>query len=81
MIFTQNHKFDPETLSYPANSNTPRKPVIVEDHVWIGARVIVLPGVTIGKGSIVGAGAVVSKNVPPYSVAVGNPARVVKSLI
>jgi maltose O-acetyltransferase len=61
--------------------NTPIKAVIIEDNVWIGARVIILPGVTIGKGSTIGAGAVVSKNIPPYSVAVGNPARVVKSLI
>lgn len=52
--------------------------VVVEDDVWIGAKAIVLENVTIGKGSVVGAGAVVTKNVPPYSIVVGNPAMVVK---
>lgn len=48
------------------------------DDVWIGARAIILQGVTIGRGSIIGAGAVVTKSVPPYAVVVGSPARVVK---
>lgn len=55
------------------------KPVIIEDNVWIGARVCILPGVTIGEGSVIGACAVVPKSVPPYSVVIGNPARVVKT--
>jgi len=46
--------------------------------VWIGSQAIVLPGVTIGNGAIIGAGAVVSKDIPAYAIAVGNPARVVK---
>ena len=50
----------------------------IEDDVWLGAGAIVLDGVTIGKGSVIGAGAVVTKNIPPYSVAVGVPARVIK---
>ena len=54
------------------------QPVIIEDDVWIGARAIILKGVTIGRGAIIGAGAVVSRSVPPYAVAVGSPARVVK---
>ncbi len=53
-------------------------PVILEDNVWVGANCVVLPGVTIGRNSIVGAGSVVTKNIPPYSLAVGNPARVIK---
>lgn len=57
----------------------PSRPVIIEDNVWLGNRVIVLPGVTIGHDAVVGAGAVVTKDVPPRSVAVGNPARVVKT--
>lgn len=81
LIYTQNH--------YTANPNMPMrmqgmteiKPVIIEDDVWIGARVCILPGVTVGKGSILGACAVVARNVPPYSVAVGNPARVVKTRV
>jgi acetyltransferase-like isoleucine patch superfamily enzyme len=52
--------------------------VIIEDDAWIGSRAIILKGVTIGRGSIVAAGAVVTKSVPPYTVAAGVPARVVK---
>lgn len=55
-------------------------PVVIEDDVFIGARAIVLKGVTIGRGAVVGAGAIVSNSVPPFSVVVGNPARVVKTL-
>ncbi len=55
------------------------KPVVIEDDVWIGSRVTILPGVTIGRGSVVGAAAVVTKDVPPYSVVAGNPAKVVKT--
>lgn len=53
-------------------------PVIIEDDVWIGESVCVLPGVTIGKGSIIGSLSVVSKSIPPFSIAVGSPARVIK---
>ncbi len=53
-------------------------PIIVQDDVWIGERVLILSGVTIGQGAIVGAGSVVSKDVPPYAIVVGNPAKVVK---
>lgn len=54
------------------------KKVIIEDNVWLGDNVIVLPGVIIGKGSIIGSNAVVSRSIPPYSIAVGIPARVIK---
>lgn len=54
------------------------KPIVIEDDVWIGAHAIVLPGVTIGRGSVIGAGAVVTNDIPAYSVAVGIPARIVK---
>ena len=50
----------------------------IEDDVWLGVGSTVLDGVTIGKGSVIGAGAVVTKNIPPYSVAVGVPANVIK---
>lgn len=56
------------------------KPIVLEDNVWLGGGVIVLPGVTIGENSVVGAGAVVTKDIPANSIAVGNPARVVRSI-
>ncbi|RDW86607.1 sugar O-acetyltransferase [Aspergillus mulundensis] len=55
-------------------------PVFIEDDCWIGGNVVILPGVRIGRGSTVGAGAVVTKDIPPYSVAVGSPARVKKTI-
>jgi acetyltransferase-like isoleucine patch superfamily enzyme len=53
-------------------------PIVVNDECWIGANVVVTAGVVIGKHSVVAAGSVVTKDVPPYSVVVGNPARVIK---
>ncbi|MEO6287682.1 MAG: acyltransferase [Dyadobacter sp.] len=53
-------------------------PIVIEDDCWIGANTVVTAGVTIGKHSVVAAGAVVTKSIPPFSVAVGNPARVIK---
>lgn len=55
-------------------------PVVIEDNVWIGEFASVLKGVTVGKGSIIGSHCVVTKDVPPYSIVVGNPARVVKTI-
>lgn len=55
------------------------KKVVIEDDSDIGVGAIILPGVVVGKGSIIGAGAVVTKNIPPYSVAVGNPARILRN--
>jgi len=52
---------------------------IIENNVWIGARCVILPGRRIGEGSIVAAGAVVTKDVPPYSIVGGNPAKLIKS--
>lgn len=54
------------------------KKVVINDDVWIGARVIILPGVSVGKGSIIGAGSVVTKDVPPYSIVGGVPAKIIK---
>lgn len=56
------------------------KPVIIEDNVWIGRDVRIMKGVTVGKGSIVALGAIVTKDVPPYTIVAGNPAKVVKYL-
>lgn len=53
--------------------------IIIEDDVWLGYNVTILPGVKIGRGSVIGAGSVVTKNVPPLSIAVGNPAKCIKT--
>jgi len=54
--------------------------VIIEDDIWIGANAVVLPGVTIGHHSVVAAGAVVTKDVPPHSLVAGVPAKVIKQI-
>ncbi len=58
----------------------PSAPVTIEDHVWIGSMVIILPGVSIGHNAAVGAGSVVTKDIPANCLAVGNPARIVRQL-
>jgi len=57
------------------------KPVVIEDKVWIGCKAVILKGVTIGTGAIVAAGSVVTHNVPPHSLAAGNPAVIIKENI
>lgn len=56
------------------------KPVTLEDGVWLGARSLIMPGVTIGRGSVIGTGSVVTHDVPPGCLAAGNPARVIREL-
>ncbi|BCY09529.1 DapH/DapD/GlmU-related protein [Actinoplanes sp. L3-i22] len=56
------------------------EPIVIEDRVWIGSNVVVLPGVRIGYGAVIGAGSVVSRDVPPMTVAVGVPCRVVREI-
>ncbi len=79
LIYTQNHDFSRTDITMDQQGWADEKPVVIEDDVWIGSRVIILPGVTIGKGSVIGASAVVTKSVPPYSVVAGNPAKIVKT--
>jgi maltose O-acetyltransferase len=55
-------------------------PIVIEDNVWLGVRATILKGVRIGRGSVIGAGSVVTTDIPPFSVAFGVPARVVRSL-
>ena len=55
-------------------------PVIIEDHVWIGSKAVILAGVRIGRRSVIGAGSIVTKDIPPRCVAAGNPARVLRHL-
>jgi maltose O-acetyltransferase len=70
------HSLEPEKRQV----KPPSAPIILEENVWLGARVIVLRGVTIGKGSVIGAGSVVTKDIPPGVLAAGSPARVIRKL-
>lgn len=77
-IYTRNHEFDRTDIPMNRQDFTPEKPVFIEDDVWIGARVIILPGVHVGTGAVIGAGAVVTKDVPAFAVVGGNPAHIIK---
>ncbi|MDX2216550.1 MAG: acyltransferase [Oculatellaceae cyanobacterium bins.114] len=75
-IYASNHQFaDPDRKI--RDQGLSRKGIVIEDDCWLGHKVSVLDGVTIGKGSVIGAGAVVTKDIPPYSIAVGVPAKVI----
>lgn len=77
MIVTDSHDMnDPEQRGGERYA----RPVVIEDGVWIGARVTILQGVTLGRGSVIAAGSVVTRDVPPHALAGGIPARVLKTL-
>ena len=76
-ITTENHGINPELGPY-INQQLVSGDVHIKRNVWIGEKVIILPGVTVGEYSIIGAGSIVTKNIPPYSIACGNPAKVIK---
>ena len=69
VIYTSGHKFDRTDIPMMEQGSTDAEPVTIGDDVWIGRRVMIMPGVTIGNGCVIGAGAVVTKDIPPYSVA------------
>lgn len=85
-IFTATHsvylseRMPERTVKGASICDTIAHPVTIEDGVWIGGGAVVLPGVTIGRNSVIGAGSVVTKNVPENSIAVGNPCRVIKKI-
>src|SRR5687767_11685488 len=75
-IWSVNHKYDDPDVPW-LRQGWEFKEVVVEDDAWIGANAFIMPGVTIGKGAIISAGTILSKSVPPYSIAAGNPGRVI----
>lgn len=86
---TRNHPFSPARRKEQARAicsgtvdsyEAGGAPVIIEDNVWLGMNVIVLEGVRIGQGSVVGAGSVVTRDIPPNSFAAGVPARIIRSI-
>lgn len=78
VILTANHGFDALDIPMWEQPFSAPKPVVIEDDVWIGTRVTILPGVRVGTGSIIGAGSVVTHNVEPYSIVGGNPAKLIR---
>lgn len=80
-IYVDKHTFDNPKISIIDQGYEPSRTVVLKKGCWIGANCTILPGVTVGKNSVVGAGSIVTKSVPPRTVAVGNPARVIKKLI
>ncbi len=72
-IYSTNHNYHSQE-AIPYDKTIVRKPVVIEDFVWIGANVTIVPGVTIGEGAIVGMGAVVTRDVAPGTIVGGNPA-------
>ena len=76
-ILTINHAVSPEARLDKANFTSP---VTIEDNVWIVAGAIILPGVSIGKGAVIGAGSVVTKDVPSNTLFAGNPARYIRDI-
>ena len=77
-IVTQNHEISDTEIPMRLQTAEKKKVVICDD-VWIGVNAIILPGVTIGRGSVVAGGAVVTKDVLPYQIVGGNPARVIRT--
>ena len=78
LITSENHSMDPESNMYYMDQKLTCAAVHIKEGCWIGEKVCILPGVTIGKKSIIGAGSIVNKSIPDYSIAVGNPARIIK---
>ena len=79
LIISGNHAFDRTDIPMTWQGFLPDETVEIGDDVWIGSRVILLPGVKVGRGAVIGAGAVVTKDVPAWAVTAGNPARLIRS--
>lgn len=78
IIYTANHEFSNIEIPMNMQGFTSIKQVSIGDDVWIGGRVIILPGVKVGNGAIIGAGSVVTKNIPEYAIVGGNPAKIIR---
>ncbi len=76
-VYTATHPIDPKLRK---SGKEMAYPITIGDNVWIGGSCIILPGVTIGKNTVIGAGSIVTKNIPDNVVAVGNPCRVIKDI-
>lgn len=79
-IYVNNHKFERNDISLIDQGYYPDAPVTLKRGCWIGANAIILPGVTVGVNSVIGAGAIVNKSIPDGVLAVGNPAKVIRRI-
>jgi len=78
MIIGGNHEFSRLDIPMDMQGEGKQGKIVIEDDVWIGAGSIILTGITIGEGSIIGAGSIVTKSIQPYSIVAGNPAKVIR---
>ena len=78
IIMTSSHNVESTSIPMNQQGSLPKQKVVICDDVWIGTRVIILPGIKVGTGSIIGAGAVVTKDVPDYAIVGGCPAKIIK---
>ena len=75
-IFTAQHQYR-NTETIPFDNGVDLKPVVIHEFVWTGAGVMIMPGIEIGEGAILGMGSVISKNVPPLAIVLGNPCKII----
>ena len=78
VIYTSGHRFDRMDIPMMEQGSTEEEPVVIGNDVWIGRRVMIMPGVKIGNGAVIAAGAVVTKDVPDYAIVGGVPAKIIK---
>ena len=74
-LLYKNHEFSDTETPMIKQGYRPISPIVLEDDIWLGQGVMIMPGVHVGSGAILAAGAVVTKDVPPYALVVGNPSR------
>lgn len=79
LMFTNEHRHDDITIPMGLQGRTEVQPIVIEDDVWIGSRSLIMKGIRIGHGAIIAAGSVVTKDVPPFEIWGGNPARFLRS--
>ncbi|MGB5942001.1 MAG: acyltransferase [Leeuwenhoekiella sp.] len=79
-LYAENHNFEDPTRPIKEQGVT-RKFIVIEDNCWIGANSVIVAGVIVGRGSVVAAGSIVTKDVPPFSIVAGSPAKIIKNRI
>jgi maltose O-acetyltransferase len=78
VMMTEIHAFENPQILIREQGALPIRPIVIGNDVWIGTRVIILPGITIGNGAVIGAGSVVTRNIDPYAIVGGSPAKLIR---